>query len=192
MKSRQRLASAVLVTALAVSGCAGTDAVEQGSGSQFRYNSANVPGSLIPVAKRKPSGDFSGQLLDGATYRLAAQAGKVVVVNFWGTWCPPCVIETPQFDSVYRSYKSKGVTFVGIDTKDVRDKAKAFVRDNDITYPIVFDEQGETAVRIGDIPTQGMPFSVLIDKRSRVAAVYVGAVSPKDIEPVLDKLVAER
>lgn len=193
MKSRLvpiALACATVAAAL-LTGCTGKNAVDQGAGGQFRFVSASSPGQTYKPADRKKVGDVTGSLLDGGSFNLASDAGKVVVVNFWASWCAPCQIETPQFDSVYRAYKSKGVDFVGIDFKDQRDKAESFVKDNQISFPIVYDQQGKSALQLGHLPAQGLPFTVLIDKRQRVAAVYIGPLTPKDLEPVLNKLIAE-
>ncbi len=196
MTPRHRATAAALAWAsaatLILAACTGKNAVDQGTGN-FRFHSANSTGSLIAPAQRKPADNFTATLLSGGTYRLAQDRGKVVVVNFWATWCGPCTIETPQFNNVYNAYKNKQVTFVGIDTKEgSKDAPKAFVKDYGIDYPIVYDEQGETAVRLGNLPIQAMPFTVVVDKARRVAAAYSGLVTPKDLAPVLDKLAAER
>ncbi len=86
---------------------------------------------------------------------------------------------------------SRHIAFVGIDTKDVREKARSFVESNHISYPIVFDDRARVAVAMGRLPVAGLPFTALIDRRQRVAAVYVGAVTPRDLQPVLDRLAAE-
>lgn len=185
------LACAAVAAAALVTGCAGKNAVDQSAGGQFRFVSASDPGQTWKPADRKKVGDVTGERLEGGSFNLSSDAGKVVVVNFWASWCAPCQIETPQFDSVYRAYKDKGVDFVGIDFKDQRGKAQSFVKDNDISFPIVYDQQGKTALELGHLPSQGLPFTVLIDKQQRVAAVYVGSLTPKDLEPVLDKLLAE-
>jgi peroxiredoxin len=185
--------AALTLGTLLLGGCAGSNAVDQNSGGQYRFVSGTSAGHLIAAGDRKPAGMFAGTLLDGGTYKLAAQRGKVVVVNFWATWCPPCVIETPEFNRVYRAYRSKGVTFVGIDTKEYSHSApKAFVAHHHISYPIVADEPGRIALELGNIPTQALPFTVLIDKQGRVAATYLSTLAPKDLEPVLDKLAAEK
>ena len=171
--------------------CACTSSGATGTG--YRFTGATKLGTLIPVADRKPAPDFTGSLLDGGSYRLSKYDGKVTVVNFWGTWCGPCTVETPQFGLVYNAYRAKGVTFVGIDVKESgRDDPRAFVKDNHIDYPIVYDETGETAVRLGNIPSQAMPFTVLLDKQHRVAAVYLLRMAASDLEPMLNKLVAEK
>lgn len=191
---RQPLAlalAAVLLAALALTGCTGKNAVDQSSGD-FRFVSGTAKGKLIAADQRKKAGTFTGEGLNGGTVDLAQDTGKVVVVNFWATWCGPCTTETPQFDSVYRANKASGVQFIGIDTKETsRDAPRAFVKDNQISYPIVWDEQGATAVALGRIPALALPFTVLLDKQHRVAAVYLSSLAPKDLQPVLNSLIAE-
>ena len=190
MKLRRALAL-VAVAATVLVGCTGKNAVDQSAGSQFRFVTGTGFGKTYPVPDRKPTGGFTADLLDGGTLALSQDAGKVVVINFWATWCGPCTVETPQFDGLYRANHANGVAFIGVDTKDIRNKAQAFVKDNQITYPIVFDEQGQTAIALGKIPSLSLPFTVLVDKHQRIAAVYLSRLSAKDLQPVLNQLVAE-
>jgi len=183
---------AVLAAVLTLAACAGKNAVDQSANGTFEFHSGTALGKLYPDADRKKAGTFTGTLLDGGTTSLAATAGKVVVLNFWAAWCGPCKTETPQFDLVYRKLKSRGVAFLGIDTKDVKGNAQSFVKDYDISYPIIYDEQGETALRLGDLPATALPFTVLIDKQGKVAAVYVVRLSAKDLIGALHTLLAER
>ena len=190
--SRRPGVAAAVAAALMLSGCAtGTDAVDQSAGSQFRYVQSTAKGSVIKAAERKPAGPVSGELLAGGSYSLAADRGKVVVLNFWGTWCAPCVSETPQFDTIYRRRRATGVQFVGLDVKDGRGAVRDFVHDKAISYPIVYDEQARTALQLGNIPQAGLPVSAVVDKLGRVAAVYIGPVLPVDLNRVLDTLVHE-
>jgi peroxiredoxin len=183
--------AAALAAVLLAAGCTGKDAVDQ-SGGNYRFVSGTSKGKVIPVADRKKAGAFTGNLLDGGTLALAQDAGKVVVINFWATWCGPCTVETPQFDALYRETKANGVDFIGIDTKEAsRDAPRAFVKDNKITYPIVYDEQAKAAVALGKIPALSLPFTVLVDKQQRIAAVYTSVLTAKDLQPVLAQLVAE-
>jgi thiol-disulfide isomerase/thioredoxin len=193
MKHR-RILGLVLATALLGSACSGgTDAVDQSAGGQYRYVGATPKGKTIAEAKRKPAGPATGTLLDGGGWTLNSLKGQVVVLNYWATWCAPCRIETPNLQKVYTAWKPKGVTFVGIDVKEAnRSPVQAFVKDNAVTYPVVFDEGAKTALQIGHLPLQGLPNTVVIDKQGRVAAVYVGNVLPADLEPVLASLTTER
>jgi peroxiredoxin len=191
---RRRFVPAALVVALAtlLTACTGKDAVGGGDPNGFRFVSANVPGKSYPIDQRKPAGAFSAGLLDGnGSYGLKNDLGKVVVINFWASWCSPCRVETPQFDNVYREYKGKGVTFVGVDTKDTHSGARAFVQNYDITYPMVFDPEGQIAIELGKIPALALPFTVVVDKDGRVAAVYAQKLAPNDLTPVLNTLLAE-
>jgi thiol-disulfide isomerase/thioredoxin len=185
-----RLVAALLVGAtLVLSGCTSSSS---GNG-KYVYHGAQQLGQLIKVADRKPVSNFSGSLLNGGTYHLTQDAGKVTVVNFWGEWCPPCRVETPQFGLVYDAYKAKDTAFVGIDILEPnRDKPRQFVKDNHITYPIVYDDDGETALHMGNISVPGAPFTVLLDKHHRVAAVYAVRMAANDLEPLLNKLIAEK
>jgi peroxiredoxin len=187
-----RALSALLAAALLLSACTGSDAVDQTSGGQFKFGGATRLGDLYPRTDRKPAEDFRAKLIGGQPFRLSSTRGKVVVLNYWASWCVPCKTETPQFDLLYRDVKDQGVDFVGINTKDPKDDARAFIRNNEITFPVVYDEMGETAVRLGNLPTVNLPFTVLIDKQGKVAAVYVIRLSYEDLKKAVTKLLAER
>jgi peroxiredoxin len=146
-------------------------------------------GQVYPVAERVQAPNVTGTLLSGGLISLDQELGKVVVLNFWAAWCPPCRIETPQFDILYRRLKHRGAIFIGINTKDERSNARAFVHENKISFPIVFDEQGEFASRLGALPAIALPFTVLIDREGRIAAVYVAALTDHDLRRPLRLLL---
>ena len=139
-----------------------------------------APAFSLPVL-----GDESGQQITLSKYR-----GQPVIVNFFASWCVPCKVETPQFDLLYRRIAPKGVAFLGIDTKDDREHAQTFVDGYKISYPIIFDEAGETALHLGNIPAN-LPFTVLLDKQGKVAAVYFGGLTVKDLDGPINQLLAE-
>src|ERR1700712_1832878 len=93
-----------LVTALSAS--TGSNAVDQSANGTFQFAGATKLGQVYPVAARKPAGQFSGGLLNGGSYTSKTDAAKVLVINFWASWCSPCQTETPQFDLLYREIKS--------------------------------------------------------------------------------------
>jgi peroxiredoxin len=182
-----------LSTVLSLSACSGgKNAVDQSAGNQFRYLQANKKGSVIEAAKRKQAGPVTGTLLAGGAYRLSDDRGKVVVLNYFASWCPPCQTETPQFDSLYRQRKATGVQFIGMDVKDPsKGAAQSWIKDKGVTFPVVYDESAKTAIQLGNVPMAALPSTVVIDKQGRVAAVYVGSVLPADLTPALDQLTRE-
>jgi peroxiredoxin len=193
MTSRTAVLATALSAVLGLSACSGgANAVDQSAGNQFRYVQANKKGSVIEAAQRKPAGPVRGPLLTGGEYRLSDDRGKVVVLNYFASWCPPCQTETPQFDAIYRERKDAGVQFVGMDVKDPsKSAAQSWLKDKGVTFPVVYDEAARTAIQLGDVPMAALPSTVVIDKQGRVAAVYVGSVLPKDLTPALDELTEE-
>lgn len=190
---RRRIISGAITSALTLSACStGSNAVDQSGASQFRYVGVTTRGTVIPAAQRRLSGDVRQQLITGGDFRLSDLRGKVVVLNFWASWCGPCKTESPHLQAVYQRQKTHRVVFVGIDIKDEKQAALAFIHDFGVTYPIVYDEPARSALQIGDVPTRGLPTTVVIDKRGRVAAIYTGALFDADIEPIVVKLAAEQ
>jgi peroxiredoxin len=183
---------ATLLGACLLSACTGSDAVSTNPDGTFKFAGATQLGKLYPPSDRKPAANFHGTLMNGGTFSLQSTRGKVVVLNFWAAWCAPCKTELPQFDLLYRKTRSQGVDFLGIDTKDVKGNAQRFIANNDISFPSIYDEPGETATRLGNLPSTSLPFTVLIDQSGKVAAVYVIRMSYNDLKAAIDKLLAER
>jgi peroxiredoxin len=189
-RSPALLATLLLAVLVAVSACSGASEAPE-AGGQYRYVSATPKGTVIPQPDRKPVGAVVGTQLDGSTFTLSAELGKVVLINFWGSWCGPCVAETPELQKIYVADQSQGVLFVGVAVKDEKADTQAFVTDNAITYPIVYDFNAKTALQLGNIPMRGLPATVVIDKQGKVAGVFVGPVLAGDVNPVVATLLAE-
>ena len=131
-------------------------------------------------------------LFSGDTMRLSDLHGQVVVLNFWASWCGPCVTEMPAFDRVYNDYRERGVTFLGIDTQDVELAAKAFADRIDVSYPLAVDETGRLAVEFGQVGSDGafaLPTTVIIGADGRVARTWVGALREDVLRGFLEALV---
>lgn len=145
----------------------------------------------IDAGARGPAPEFGGTLLDGGQFDSTELAGDVAVVNFWGSWCGPCRVESPEFQDVYDDVRDEGVSFLGINVKDGDQQARAFVAAKGITFPSIFDPRGEVTLAFRDFPPSAIPSTILLDRDGRVAAVYLGAVSQDTLRAVLDVLLAE-
>jgi cytochrome c biogenesis protein CcmG/thiol:disulfide interchange protein DsbE len=139
---------------------------------------------LVPAAfaQKLPAKapNFALKASDGQTVELSKFKGKVVVVNFWATWCPPCREEIPDFISLYESYKGRGVAFVGI-SLDEKGWAvvKPFIEKYKITYPVVLDD-GKSQAAYGGI--QYIPTTFIVDKTGQIVDKVVGGISKADLE----------
>jgi thiol-disulfide isomerase/thioredoxin len=186
------LAAAVLA---AVAGCTGgTDAVDQTAGSEFRFVAGTGKGEVIPVPDRRAAPAVTAPLLGGAgSFDLSALRGKVVVLNFWAHWCGPCRVESPEFQAAYQATRAAGVEFVGVNTQDPDpDEARGFIVRNKITFPNAYDPSGKVTLRFRGFRANGFPYTIVIDRQGRVAAVYPTPLLRGDIEPVVTRLAAER
>jgi thiol-disulfide isomerase/thioredoxin len=187
------LAGLSAAVALAAAACTtGTDAVDQSAGGEFRFVAGTGKGETIPAAERRPAPDVRGPLVGGGVLDTDELRGKVVVLNFWASWCGPCRVESPILDLVYSATRSRGVQVVGVGVKDDERSLRAFADNQKIGYPSLFDPNGRITLRLRDFPPRGLPYTILIDKQGRVAAVYLTPLLRRDeIEPVVLRLAAE-
>lgn len=192
LAARRGVLGAFVAVALALTGCSsGTGAVDVNNGGQFRFVQGTPSGEVIPVGDRGAAPAFSGTLLDGTDFDSASLAGHVAVINFWGSWCGPCRVESPDFQAVYSQVQAQGVQFLGVNVKDDVQYARAFVADKGLTYPSLFDPRGEIALIFRDYPPSSIPSTLLLDADGDVAAVYLGAVTRDTLTRVLATLTAE-
>jgi cytochrome c biogenesis protein CcmG/thiol:disulfide interchange protein DsbE len=141
-----------------------------------------------PVAVDAPAPDFELELLSGeGTLRLSDLRGKVVVLNFWASWCSPCRLEAPDLQAAWVDYRDLGVRFLGADELDDRFAARGFVEEFGITYPSVFDPSGSLADDFGFI---GLPATYVIDERGRLAFRFQGFIDGATLRSALDDVLA--
>ena len=180
---RARLAAAALVLSI-LTGCGSADGENSTTGGSWDAGNA-ARGEDISTgltrwrpAERPTLPRLRGRTLEGARLDVSDWRGHVVVVNTWGSWCGPCREEAPDLARAYRDTKDVGVRFVGIDTRDNDDAARAFVREFAIGYPSLVDEDGRLMLAFGrTIPISAVPSTVVVDARGRIAARIIGVVT---------------
>ncbi|MCX6138756.1 MAG: TlpA disulfide reductase family protein [Ignavibacteriales bacterium] len=139
--------------------------------------------TAVSFAQNKKAPDFALKTADGKTVQLSKLKGKVVVVNFWATWCPPCRREIPEFIEVYTKLKPKGVEFVGIALdQEGWEKVTPFVASNRINYPIVLGDKKLTDAYGG---IDGIPTTFVVDKLGNIVAQQVGGLSKAALEKMI-------
>ncbi len=130
--------------------------------------------------------------VEGRTQSLAQWRGKVLVVNYWATWCAPCREEMPIFSKLAADYAARGVQFVGI-AADTADKVRDHARRNPVAYPLLIG--GETAIdatlAFGNAP-KAVPFTIVLDRAGGVRTAMLGRVDEAALARLLDGLARGR
>lgn len=153
-----------------------------GGGSPTTGDKGYVDGrgliTRLPVAEREKPGQVSGETLEGKKISLEDFAGQVVVINVWGSWCPPCRKEAPLLAAAARQLAGEGVVFLGINTRDYsRQQGLAFERRYGVPYPSIYDPSGRNLLSFrGTLNPSAIPSTVIIDRQRRVAASILGAI----------------
>lgn len=144
---------------------------------------------LNAASRQAEAQDFETTLLNGDQFQLSDQQGKVVLLNIWATWCPPCEEETPALNEVYEKYKGQGVEFLGVSIDEQGESVvKPFVEKYDVSYPITIDD-GTIMDKYG--PTMGVPTTYIIDQQGNLRYFATGAITKAELEPRLEKLLKE-
>jgi thiol-disulfide isomerase/thioredoxin len=189
---RLRLLAAAGALALLAGCTTGSDQVDVNNGGEFRFVAGTPAGEVIPEDERASAPDFSGTLLGGGDFSSADLDGEVAVLNFWGSWCGPCRVETPQFQEVYADVRDAGVEFLGLNVKETSEQfALAFVDRFGIEFPSLYDPRGEVALAFRDYPANAIPSTIVLDRENRVAAVYTGEISQGNLRRVIDLVLGE-
>lgn len=191
-------AAAVLtsVVALLALGACSSDpnsiAEQAKKGDQKGYIAGNGAIEQIPVDKRLDPVTLEGTTLDGRQWSSTSERGKqVVVVNLWGSWCPPCIEEIPDLEKVWTDVQAAGkpVQFMGIDFREDPQRGAAFVRTQKMTYPSLTDESGVLILAFGRQAPTSPPSTLVLDKEGRVAARANGAVSATTLQGLIDDVL---
>jgi thiol-disulfide isomerase/thioredoxin len=168
-------------------------ACSSGSGSSNGYVSGDGAVTTYAADVRKTAPDLKGPTLEGGTLSLASYRGKVVVLNFWGSWCAPCRAEGPFLQTMATQYAAKGVQFVGLNIRDDQDSAKAFLQNIGSTYPNLFD--GPDGLLVLEfykiVPPEATPSTLVIDRQGKIAVRILGPTTEPRLDAILAPLLAE-
>lgn len=191
--STARAAAVAALATLALAACSDGQVTESAGGdSESRYIEGSGAVVIIPPSDRDPAPAFSGPLIGGGEFDLADALGDVIVLNVWGSWCPPCRKEAPDLQAVHEELSARGVRFVGINTRDTELNAQAFHDEFGVTYPSVFDPAGERLLAFRDtLPPAAIPSTLVVDREGRLAARVLGAITEDSLRELLLDVLAE-
>ena len=133
-----------------------------------------------------PSKEFEAQNLQGETVALSDFRGKVLILNFWGIWCPPCREEIPELVELYRELQPQGLEILAVNTGDPRSRVPAYVEKNEMTFPVVLDDGATDLYEVMVFPT-----SYVLDRSGRIRYIAEGhnPRTAQDLRLIVDHLL---
>jgi len=147
---------------------------------------------LTQLATPVAAPDFTLEDMDGESYTLGDYRGKVIMVNFWATWCPPCRRELPSMEALYQAFRKEPFTVLAINQWESPDHVFAYMGQLEVfpAFPILFDRDSAVSQAYG---VKGLPTTVLIDKRGRVVYRAVGGrdFNHPEVRAIIRKLLAD-
>ena len=195
-RARLVWAAPVLVFTLTTAACGATSdtssvAAQARSGDRKGYISGDGSVQQIDSADRGTPLTLAGPTVDASTWSLQDHSGQVVVVNVWGSWCPPCITETPELDEAYRSLagRFKDVTFIGLDIRESPETALAFIRAHRVPYPSLAYDGGQRMISLnGKAPAT--PTTLVLDRQHRIAARVLGPITASTLVGLVEDVRA--
>lgn len=151
---------------------------KNGTGTEKQEGAADQVDGVIefkpgmPIKEGVQAPDFTGELIDGTSITLSELQGKPVIINFWATWCGPCVKEMPAFERLKDDFGDK-IGIIAVNCGDDAGTVKDFVEENGYTFPVVLDEEYSISMLY---PTNSIPYTVVVDAEGRVTHISTGAL----------------
>lgn len=181
-----RVVGIVLLLSLMVGACAGAED-DAATGADFLAKELRQD---APADQRPPAPTVTGTTLDGERIELSDYDGPVVL-NFWASWCGPCVSEAPHLAAISEEFGDRGVQVLGVNLDTSQTNARTFERDHDIPFPSIHDPSKKVASAFGRQGPAGLPTTIVLDAKHRVASRLLGAVTARDLAPRLNALLQE-
>jgi thiol-disulfide isomerase/thioredoxin len=187
-------AAVVAVVAVAAAGCAGGNIAGNDPGSSGQsFVGHNYESTFYQVGHRPDAPGIAGTTIGGQRLSLSTYRGDTVVINFWGSWCPPCRAEAPALAQLARTLAPDNVKFVGIDIRDQPDSAQAFVQTFNVGYPSLSDPADEIALEFhSTVPPAAIPTTLVIDSSGKIAARIFGAATYANLQTLISKVIGQR
>ena len=178
--------AAVLLVVVLVTGWPG------GGSSDTTTVDGNASAVLYTAGHRPVAPDFTGTTLTGSKLTFSAYRGRVVVLNFWGSWCVPCREEAATLAAVAAKYRPSGVSFLGVNVRDTTASAQAFVSKFHVGYPSVGDPGSVISADFSAVvPLSSTPTTLVIDRTGHIAGAVFGGVSYSELTAILTKVTAK-
>ena len=186
------LAGAAVTLTAACSSDPNSIAAQAQSGDRKGYISGDGTIEQVGPGDRGQPIALSGTTLEGKPWSMRGLEGTVLVVNVWGSWCPPCIKETPELQKVWDDVQAKklDVAFIGLDTQESPESGLAFQRANKVTYPSLGYDGGVPLLALQGKAT-ATPTTLVLDGTGRVAARVSGAVTATTLRGLIDDVLAE-
>lgn len=169
------------LAAIAILLLAGAIALFAWAWSNERGDSSS--GENVAVGRESP--DFTLPDLNGNQVALSDHRGEVVLINFWATWCPPCRVEMPDLEAVYRAHHDDGFEILGVDQREPKELVEEFVSERGFSWKFLLDEDFEVSE---EYAATSIPRSILVDRDGTVAHVWRGTLTRSQVEQQLADL----
>jgi thiol-disulfide isomerase/thioredoxin len=181
---RRTVVTVTAVVAVLLAGALAATLLTRGSSTSDETVNGNT---LLYTAGHQPlAPDFAATSLTGSTIKMSSYAGRVVVLNFWGSWCPPCRDEAPTLAVLSQQYRSQGVDFLGDDVGDTAENALSFTHQVGITYPSINDPGYVIVQDFSQVaPVSDTPTTVVIDRTGHVVGMVLGKISYGEMTSLL-------
>jgi thiol-disulfide isomerase/thioredoxin len=184
---RRALALSVAVAAVALTAACHSSSIASTANADGQTASGSTV-ERIAAADRKGALTVSGPTLTGGSLSSATYRGKVVVLNYWGSWCGPCVKETPDLKAAWDQLQDKGVQFIGLDSQEAATTGAAFMRVNGLTYPSLAADGGKPLLQLKG-KVLDPPTTLVLDQQGRLAARVIAPVDTATLVGLVDDVL---
>jgi cytochrome c biogenesis protein CcmG, thiol:disulfide interchange protein DsbE len=141
---------------------------------------------IADVGKKAPDRPLSR--IDGGVLSLESYKGSIIILNFWATWCPPCIKEMPLLESTYKKYREIGVIVIGVNYNEERDTVVDFIRKEGITFPVVLDKD---LALTKTYRVLSLPVTFFIDREGIIRDKYRGELNEGLLREKIEPLISE-